>query len=48
LTKLYRTVNVSRSSSSSSSSGDVDVAQELVTAAQVARVIAKINKEEGK
>jgi pyruvate kinase len=33
--------------SSSSSSGDVDVAQELITAAQVARIIAKINKEEG-
>lgn len=46
LAQLAKTVK--KTTSSSSSSGDVDVAQELITAAQVARIIAKINKEEGK
>jgi hypothetical protein len=47
LAQLAKTVKKA-ATSSSSSSGDVDVAQELITAAQVARIIAKINKEEGK
>lgn len=48
MAQLAKTVKKAATSSSSSSSGDVDVAQELITAAQVARIIAKINKEEGK
>ncbi len=47
MAQLAKTVKKA-ATSSSSSSGDVDVAQELITAAQVARIIAKINKEEGK